>query len=517
MALEYLKPSNPKETDTSFIGGLSKFNPAEADPEAMQNIQKATDEAIQALEHRYDNPNWFKVAAGFAKPQLGGFLASLGSASEALGENVEQQRANIEPLAKLKIEREIQNAGMGQRVKQNQLFQEWNQDGRPFDEQIIARIISLAPDSPVAKAASEFLTTAKQRLDVAGTAAGLVSKYPQLESGLKDMVAVMANPHEDPEKVKAVSDQYYKNLTSARPPSTDEKTWNSMSIQAKQDALYDYQQAQQKIGLGKEGEFRVTADDAIKRLPVMENIRDLALGKGLKDVTVKDKDGNLVTINGQQQMQKALDLFKGNNPFEVVGKAVTDGKFGELLKNGEQLVAQGILTKEAFDKYQELAKLLAANQVQLRNGAVNPTDAYTTLQQSSQPSLKNSQGALVGILDLMAHAEHNNIDNYKYIVDSGVDARHIGQNEGYHQRQVDYAKEHRNVAIGNYKGKKGTPLDTPDFYKPTAYLYQPSTPSSSNAPQSTAPTSNAPAPQSGGSLVQRLQAEVEARRKKGQP
>ena len=72
--------------------------------EYMDTIQKAQQDAIKALQDRYANPNWFKVAAGFAKPQLGGFLASLGSASEAMGDTVEQERAQQMPIQVLKMQ-----------------------------------------------------------------------------------------------------------------------------------------------------------------------------------------------------------------------------------------------------------------------------------------------------------------------------------------------------------------------------------------------------------------------------
>jgi hypothetical protein len=65
--------------------------------EQLQTELDAAENAATALAQRYENPNWFNVAAGFFKPQLGGFTASLGSASQALGENLEQQRANVVP------------------------------------------------------------------------------------------------------------------------------------------------------------------------------------------------------------------------------------------------------------------------------------------------------------------------------------------------------------------------------------------------------------------------------------
>ena len=81
----------------------SKVNPTGASQEDLTEYQRSLDEQIKSLEDRYANPNWFKVAAGFLKPQLGGFAASLGSASQALGENVEQQRAAALPIAQMQV------------------------------------------------------------------------------------------------------------------------------------------------------------------------------------------------------------------------------------------------------------------------------------------------------------------------------------------------------------------------------------------------------------------------------
>jgi hypothetical protein len=64
----------------------------------IQDAQDAADNAVRSLEQRYANPNWFNVAAGFLKPQLGGFAASLGSAAQELGNWQEQQRSNEIPL-----------------------------------------------------------------------------------------------------------------------------------------------------------------------------------------------------------------------------------------------------------------------------------------------------------------------------------------------------------------------------------------------------------------------------------
>ena len=97
------------------MGGLAQaINPAGLTSENLTEYQKTLRDAMTSLQQRYENPNWFNVAAGFFKPQLGGFAASLGSASQALGENLEKQRQTEIPLAQMKVElfRELVHRGV---------------------------------------------------------------------------------------------------------------------------------------------------------------------------------------------------------------------------------------------------------------------------------------------------------------------------------------------------------------------------------------------------------------------
>lgn len=123
--------------------------------EQQQEYQDAIKKQIDALEARYAQPNWFKVAAGFAKPQLGGFLASLGSASEALGENVEQQRAMAIPLAEMRAKLAQSQALMGQNVDVSKAIREWRSKpenaGKMPPPDLIAHWASKAPELPAVK------------------------------------------------------------------------------------------------------------------------------------------------------------------------------------------------------------------------------------------------------------------------------------------------------------------------------------------------------------------------------
>lgn len=137
------------------IAGLPdpKINFYGADVSDTQAYQDALAASVQALEQRYANPNWFNVAAGFFKPQLGGFAASLGSASQALGETVEKQRESQLPLAQMRAQLAASKITMGQGSAAAKAFADWKATGQPMNEATYAHITGLAPDSPAALAA----------------------------------------------------------------------------------------------------------------------------------------------------------------------------------------------------------------------------------------------------------------------------------------------------------------------------------------------------------------------------
>jgi hypothetical protein len=146
-----------------------KINFYGADVSDTQAYQDALAASVQALEQRYANPNWFNVAAGFFKPQLGGFAASLGSASQALGETVEKQRESQLPLAQMRAQLAASKITMGQGSAAAKAFADWKATGQPMNEATAAHIIGLAPDSASATAVKAALD-AEQKLQSQRTA-----------------------------------------------------------------------------------------------------------------------------------------------------------------------------------------------------------------------------------------------------------------------------------------------------------------------------------------------------------
>ena len=465
---------DPNKTDYTFAGGLSSVNPAELDPQDIQKLRDVTDQGIEALKHRYDNPNWFKVAAGFAKPTGGNFLASLGNALEPLGENVEQERANIQPVVNAQILREQSNMLLAQKIKQNQIFQEWRASGKPMDENTNTRISSLGSNTDVAKAAAKFWEQAKARVGTTTEAQKARYEFPELDDAFKQFVEKSSDPNADQKEIQKRSEMLSKNLDAAKPPQTEQSTWNGMSLQDKRNEIAKYSNQQQQIGLTEEGKFRFAHDQAVNRLPLMETIRNQALGKGIPEAQLKDEKGQTVTLTGQQQMSKLLGMFGGNNPFEIIAKAANEGKSGELFRGADNLVRQGMMTPVARTEFESLVKSLAMQEVQFRNGAINPTNAYQQLQQTATPGVWNSQSSLIHILDLMAHGESNEINKYQYILAKPTNpqepygGRRIGADSAFYEKQREWAAEHERIA----RNLTQMPMKTPDWYRP-GYKPQP--------------------------------------------
>lgn len=129
-----------------------KINPVGAQRSDLEEYQKSLESQINALEQRYNQPNWFNVAAGFAKPQLGGFFASLGSASQALGETEEKRRESMLPIAQMRTQLAQSKILTGANKTQADEYEAWRASGKPMDQATFTRLFSLNPQTPVAEA-----------------------------------------------------------------------------------------------------------------------------------------------------------------------------------------------------------------------------------------------------------------------------------------------------------------------------------------------------------------------------
>jgi hypothetical protein len=149
----------------------SKINPAGAEPSDIEEYQKSLADQIYQLEQRYAQPNWFKIAAGFAKPQLGGFLSSLGSAAEAQGETVEQQRAMGLPIAQMRSQLAQSKIALGQNQKAAEIYAAHK---GPVTEELVKELVRLSPDAPSTKAAQAQLAAQQKRQELTSGATNTI-------------------------------------------------------------------------------------------------------------------------------------------------------------------------------------------------------------------------------------------------------------------------------------------------------------------------------------------------------
>ncbi|CAB5220098.1 hypothetical protein UFOVP239_51 [uncultured Caudovirales phage] len=145
----------------------TKVNPYGAAEEDLQNLRNALQENVSALEKRYEKPNWFKIAGAFARPQLGGFMASLGSAADVMGEQVEAQRAQQPEIAKMRAQMGQANILMGQNKKVADMVAQRRAQGLPITPEFVAEIVNLAPESATAKALSAQISTQQKQTELA--------------------------------------------------------------------------------------------------------------------------------------------------------------------------------------------------------------------------------------------------------------------------------------------------------------------------------------------------------------
>ena len=267
-------PSERPKQDYSFAGGLGNINPAEMPPESIEKYRTTLDEQIKALQKRYEEPNYWKVAAGFAKPQLGGFLASLGSAAEAMGENVEKEREQQLPIAQMKVQMEQANMLLSQKQKQNEIYQEWlakntGPDGKvaPMDATTYSRITSLGDSTPIANAAKAYYEGAKEGLGINVAATTAMGKDPMLQ--LDDFARFQARSGIDSKEAQAKQAEFIKAVDAARPPQVDPAQWASMSRYDKMEASANYAREQREKGMTVEEVMRQRADSAPDRLKLL--------------------------------------------------------------------------------------------------------------------------------------------------------------------------------------------------------------------------------------------------------
>ena len=473
---------------------FSKMNLAgvgenEAITGAYEEALKQRKTLADALEQRFAQPNLFNVAAGFLKPQLGGFGASLGSASQAMGENVEQQRAVAPTIAQMRAEIAAQEVPLNQQYEQQRLFKEYIAN-KEHDTQKLAKIKNLAPESSVAKAIDSQI---QAESTIAGT------KSTQTGTQIEGQRAVANNPFivlNDPMFKGTVAEPkpdqvagYVAKLDAARPKDIDPALWAGMGVAAKQEEIARYAAKQTESGMDEEQKSAFVARNSDNLLNDLTYLRTLAVDPKLAPMFSLFKNGDAIGM-----LRAFLDKNPGNTQAAVEGLTAAAM---ENLKNADDA------TRAKADKF---IKGIARLEVNLRGSNVNPTDAFQQLNSMQSPNLANSQSGFVGILDQMGLQAKHDLDRHDLRIESKVPARRMLTSPEARALENKYRDEASDLA------RADALKTTPSWYKaqPSAAAVS-SAAARANAPTtSTTPaTSSSAAP--AGSMRARLAAEAASR------
>ena len=437
-----LEQTSPPLDDIKSPLDISKFNAAAAasSPEVVkqqQAILDSQDQLAKSLEDRYANPNWFKVAAGFLKPQLGGFAASLGSASEALGENVESQRAIAPTIQRMRAEVAQGRLGMETNKAQYQALQDYKNRG-VNDTNKLQDILSMAPESDIGKAISKKMELDRSNREAVGFGLDVQEKMNNNPSLSLD---VLKNPSMEFGRTAEQAAANKQAMNAAVPQGQDPKAWATMGYGDQAKALADAQRKRADIVLEEGQKSSLKADDANKFLDLAAPTRTLAADPELAPLFSLGKNGDLFS-----QARAFLNAKGGDT------NAAVEGLYAAAMDKMKNA------SPEARAKADELIKNVFRLEVQMRGSLQNPTDVLTVLNSQGSPNMQNSQAGFLGIMDQLGLNAYRDIEEHHMRKKLGVPNNELVDTNLMRQ----FRNETRKMSVD--MAKKSALDSTPSFY-----------------------------------------------------
>lgn len=443
---------------------ISKMSPVGVgtDPEITAAWQEAIDakkELKESLEKRYAEPNWGQVAAGFLKPQLGGFFASLGSANQALAEQEEARRATIPTVAQMRSEIAMQQLPLAQKTVQSRMWDKYQQEvgSGKDDPSRLAEIIKYDPNSPVAAAAKEKLAAASSiagtkstELGTTVTAQEAAAKHPWIDLG--SFLTNSQNAGMDQQKdalIKSISSKGYYSPEDLKLKGVSELTSiaNTLNNQFAEKSLENAKTAGDLV------------DNATVQLQNLSTARHLA---------------------SSPKMTKLLGIESGSNAVSALFNWISSSNDGDLSKLN--IAARQLAEKDpaAYTEFQILRKALAVNLATAREGIQNPSVASQNLLAQTNPDPRMTQEAILKLLDLQANDVNQTLGRARIMSSTRgpngeqLDPNTLRQSAPY--LSVTKMSDERKKAIlgGSFMGERH-----PDFYNP---YFEPTTEQKTQVP-----------------------------------
>lgn len=375
---------------------LSKVNPTGigTNPEITaeyRNLMEAQKKYADELEQRYAQPNWFKVAAGFAKPQLGGFLASLGSASQAMGENVEQQRAIAPTVAAMRAEIAKGNIGLTQGLEAAKINERVFKENRVHTPAEAAAVEALTKGPGGVSAAGQNISTAQtnqlaQALASGMTYVDLVAKFPK--SFVDSTVPILLQSIPGLKAPPGMPGAGGAPAGGAAPAAEPATGGHIPGVPASMS---------QSMPVGPQVGAQAQSVEAIQ--VQRDKINSDLTQQASAAVPIFEVSTNLYKAGSNPDLAPAFGVFEKGDPLSIIGKALESGSFPAVIANMRQYIIQARLggdrQKRALSDLQAMEGALADLQTKMQQGIVNPTDVRTMFESESVPGTRSTQDAFL--------------------------------------------------------------------------------------------------------------------------
>ena len=424
---------------TLFGADPSKLNPYGADQSDVQDYQKALQDSIKALEDRYAQPNWFKVAAGFAKPQLGGFTASLGSAAGALGDWQEQQRAAELPISQMRANLAQTKILMGQKQKAADLADVALQQPGGVTAKQVAAVRNLDKDrgdylqeqfTNEGNLRDEILRARQAGRSDAELAAKYGNEFKRLfPSGVPNTYAPV------PQYGKQPGQGNVEISEPSKPPigfNGTAEEWQNMPLEKQIAVRSNLEEKRQGTAQEQESNYRTQAENASQMLPTLTALHELA---------------------SKPNMQKILGIFENGDVLGAVGKAVESGSFPKLLETARNQVISAAKDPQDISDFNTLMGLVAKVNLGVRQGQLNPSNYTTEIDTMAGPGITDPQDAFLRKTALAQHDMSHRVQTYKAYKDAvkaGVPASDFIGSDPYNKLESEYQAEHARRATTPY-------------------------------------------------------------------
>jgi hypothetical protein len=342
----------------------------------------------------------------------------------------------------MRAETAILKAGLTQRTEQEKELRKYEDDvkaGQPQDLDRLRRIISLAPDSPIAKSLETKIGALQpERRAETEFGVGLQKKFldnPALI--LTDETYRGLVPTEE----KRV--EYVNKVNSARPQGISPAEWNAMGFSQREAAIAKIGNQKALVSLEEGQKSAVRAEDGQQVLNQLSELRELAVDPKLKPVFALFSDGDLFS-----QFRAYLD----KNP----GK-VNDAVEGLVNATMNKLANADETTRAKFDS---LVKGIKRLELRMRGTMNNPTDAAMQVSTMAAPSLVNSQAGFLKIIDSLGLNAYRDIEMHRLRTNRKLTDQDLLASDDIKDFNNQMRERTRQLSVSN-------PLtEAPDFFYP---------------------------------------------------